>query len=424
MVGRPAVRRRDDPAGDRAVALSADPAAGRSCSATWAATGSQLDLADSRRALQQYFDFHWAPIGNLGVDLLVVPLAKLFGLEPAVKLIVMAIPPMTVAGLLWVAREVHHRLPPTVAVRAAVRVRPSVPVRLRQFRAVDGARLPRLRPVAAARPARPVEAARAAVRADPFVVFFAHAFGWGALGLLGFSAEAVRQHDKRPRLVRWRAFAPPFMRWRWRCRCCSCCCGAARPTGGMTGDWFNWTISGNGSASALRDRWENFDLASAAVVLAVPLFALVHPRLTLSRNLVFSGLVLALPSSCCRGSCSARPMPTCGWRPTVGDRCWRSASRHETRFPTARPGWRRAVWLRAGPACRDDRQPGDRRRRPGRAAEGARSCADRARGSRCWSSDALRAMGAAAQSDHLGAMVIVRREAFPTTNGRWPGRTC
>ena len=42
-----------------------------------------------------------------------------------------------------------------------------------------------------------------------------------------------------------------------------------------------------------RDRWEAFDIASAAIVLAVPLFALVHPRLTLSRNLAFSGLVLA-----------------------------------------------------------------------------------------------------------------------------------
>ena len=42
-----------------------------------------------------------------------IPLSRLFGLELAVKLIVLAIPPMTVAGFLWVAREVHHRLPPT-----------------------------------------------------------------------------------------------------------------------------------------------------------------------------------------------------------------------------------------------------------------------------------------------------------------------
>ena len=52
-------------------------------------------------------------IGNLGVDLLMMALAPLIGLEPAVKLIVLAIPPLTVAGFLWVAREVHGRVPPT-----------------------------------------------------------------------------------------------------------------------------------------------------------------------------------------------------------------------------------------------------------------------------------------------------------------------
>jgi hypothetical protein len=74
----------------------------------------QLDLATSPD-LQQYFGFDWQVIGNLGVDLLVVPLAKLVGVELATKLIVMSIPPLTVAGMLWVAREVHNRLPPTVA---------------------------------------------------------------------------------------------------------------------------------------------------------------------------------------------------------------------------------------------------------------------------------------------------------------------
>ena len=49
-------------------------------------------VADSP-ILQQWFSFRWLPIGNLGVDLLVVPLAKLIGVEPATKLVVMSIPP-------------------------------------------------------------------------------------------------------------------------------------------------------------------------------------------------------------------------------------------------------------------------------------------------------------------------------------------
>src|SRR5882757_8313483 len=53
----------------------------------------ELDLNQSAW-LQRYYDYHWAAIGNLGVDLLVIPLAKLFGLEPAVKMIVLMIPPL------------------------------------------------------------------------------------------------------------------------------------------------------------------------------------------------------------------------------------------------------------------------------------------------------------------------------------------
>src|SRR5436305_13164634 len=70
----------------------------------------ELDLAHSP-SLQQYYDYHWAAIGNLGVDLLVIPLGKLLGLEAALKLIVLLIPPLTAAGFLWVAREVHGRIP-------------------------------------------------------------------------------------------------------------------------------------------------------------------------------------------------------------------------------------------------------------------------------------------------------------------------
>src|ERR1044072_6582550 len=66
----------------------------------------QLDLAASPD-LQQYFGFHWQVIGNLGVDLLVQLLGPLIGLEPAVELIVCAIPALSVGGMLRGAREAH-----------------------------------------------------------------------------------------------------------------------------------------------------------------------------------------------------------------------------------------------------------------------------------------------------------------------------
>ena len=97
----------------------------------------ELDLGQSPW-LQQYYDYHWAAIGNLGVDILVLLLAPLIGLEPAVKLIVMAIPPLTAIGFLWVAREVHGRVPPTAFFAMPFIYGYPVPVRLREFRAVGG----------------------------------------------------------------------------------------------------------------------------------------------------------------------------------------------------------------------------------------------------------------------------------------------
>src|SRR3954466_11939612 len=55
----------------------------------------ELDIGRSPW-LHDYYAFHWAAIGNLGVDLLMMVLGPLIGLEPATKLIVLFIPPMTV----------------------------------------------------------------------------------------------------------------------------------------------------------------------------------------------------------------------------------------------------------------------------------------------------------------------------------------
>jgi hypothetical protein len=63
--------------------------------------------------LHRYFAFHWVLVGNLGVDLLVRPLAPWLGVEMATKIVVLAIPPATIAAMLFVARQIHGRIPPT-----------------------------------------------------------------------------------------------------------------------------------------------------------------------------------------------------------------------------------------------------------------------------------------------------------------------
>lgn len=55
--------------------------------------------------LPQYYDFHWALIGNLGIDLLMVPLGPLLGTEQAARLCVGLIPPLTVGGIYALGRS-------------------------------------------------------------------------------------------------------------------------------------------------------------------------------------------------------------------------------------------------------------------------------------------------------------------------------
>jgi hypothetical protein len=252
----------------------------------------ELDL-DHSPWLQRYYDYHWAAIGNLGVDLLVIPLGKLFGLELAVKLIVLAIPPLTAAGFLWVAREVHGRIPPTVFFALPfiygypflfgfVNFTLSVALAFLAFGL--WLRLGRLE--------------RTGLRSWLFapislVVFFCHTYGWGLLGLMCFSADAVRLHDRGRSW--WHAgleaalhtsvmALPILVMLIWR----------SETHGGETSSWFEWKIKWRWIYSALRDRWKWFDIGSLAAAALAFLYAIFSRKLTLSRNLAFSAIVLAV----------------------------------------------------------------------------------------------------------------------------------
>jgi hypothetical protein len=251
----------------------------------------QLDLASSPD-LQQYYGFRWAVIGNLGVDLLIEALAPLIGLEAAVKLIVLSIPALTVGGLLWVAYEVHGRVPPTAlfAVPFAynfpflfgfVNFALAMALALNAF--ALWLRLARLHHLWA----------RAALFAPiSGLIWVAHAFAWGTLGVLAFSAELVRQVDNRRNFVsagfrsavHCLALTPPVvLMLAWRSE-----------AGGITGDWFNWSRKWDWVRMALRDRWEWFDVGALVLVCVMLLFTIVSRKLTFSRNLVASSLFLAI----------------------------------------------------------------------------------------------------------------------------------
>jgi hypothetical protein len=220
-----------------------------------------------------------------------MPLAPLIGLEPAVKLIIVVIPPMTVAGFLWVAREVHHRLPPT-----ALFALPFVYSHPFMFGFANYALSIALTFLAFGLWLRLGRLEKLRLRAILFVpislvVFFAHTYGWGVLGLLCFSAEAVRQHDRGESWFRSGLNAalhasvmalPLLIMVAWR----------SEAHGGMTRGWFEWERKLRWLETALRDRWRWFDIGSLVLVGLVLAFAVVNRRLAFSRNLFFSALVL------------------------------------------------------------------------------------------------------------------------------------
>ncbi len=252
----------------------------------------QLDY-DSSAVVRQFYDFNWALIGNLGIDLLIIPMAKLFGLELGTKLIVLTIPAMTVAGLLWIAREVHGRVPPTALF--------AIPLAYGHpflFGFVNFALSMALALLAFALWLRLARLGRLRLRAALFVLigpllWLVHTFGWGTLGVLAFSAELIRQHDRHaswPQSILWAgihclSLAPPILLMvLWR---------SGHVSGG-TADWFNWSAKLQWFVMTLRDRWEWFDVASLIVLMGVLLFALWNRSLEFSRNLGASALFLLI----------------------------------------------------------------------------------------------------------------------------------
>lgn len=251
----------------------------------------QLDI-ETAPVLQQYYSFQWALIGNLGIDLLMEVLAPILGLETAVKLVVMTIPPLTAGGLLWVAREVHGRIPPTAFF--ALPFAFNFPF---FFGFANFALAMALALNAFALWLRLGRLDRGRLRAGLFVpisilLWLVHAFGWGTLGVLAFSAELVRQYDRGHNLfvaglrsaMHCLALIPPValvLLWR-------------SEASGFTTDWFNWERKADWLKMVLRDRWEWFDVGSLGLVCLLLVWSLFSRRMSYSRNLLASALFLCI----------------------------------------------------------------------------------------------------------------------------------
>ncbi|NIJ32994.1 hypothetical protein [Sphingomonas oligoaromativorans] len=258
----------------------------------------QLEI-DSSPFLSRYYSFNWALIGNLACDLMVQVLGPILGLELAVKLIVMAIPAVTVAGLLLIAREIHGRVPPTALF--ALPLAYGYPF---QFGFINFAMAMGLMLIAFAFWLRLARTGRLKYRPHiffvvSFLIWVAHSFAWGVLGILCFIAEVVRCRREGEDWVQsgWRAFvaclplAPPaILLLPWR--------GGSAPHG--TFDWFKWWFKWRWLYSVLRERVELWDEASAAILILVGLsgFASRRPWRRYEATLGIISILLAIVFIC------------------------------------------------------------------------------------------------------------------------------
>lgn len=252
----------------------------------------KVELADpSSPLLARYYNFKWALLGNLGVDLLVIPMSKLFGLELAVKLIVMAVPPLTALGMLLVAREVHGELPASAVF--ALPLAYAWPFQWGFINYVLAMALTLNAFALWLYLGRIGDLKRRAILFVPIgaLIWLCHGFAWGVLGLLAFAAEAVRLRDSGRGFFASIWFGglhclplmpPLLLMLAWR-------------SGDVSGDtigWFNWKAKYVYMISALRNHWMALDLANMAALVALTLAGLFGLGFRMKRTLGIAAVIL------------------------------------------------------------------------------------------------------------------------------------
>ena len=253
----------------------------------------ELDLANSP-SLQRYFDFHWALIGNLGVDLLIIPLAPIFGLEGAVKLIVMTIPALTVAGIYFVSKEAHGRVSPFALF--AVPFVYNLPFNFGFVNFALSMALALLGLAAWLRLSDPGH--NPWLRTAIFIplsctIWLVHAYGWGTLVLTAWAADFARRRDAglsilaagtRSAVNCIALGVPVIFMFFWR----------SGTPGQETIGYFGFAQKAYSLAAALRDRWLLWDTVTTAAVVVLIVVTIFNGRFDLSRKMSLAAAALGI----------------------------------------------------------------------------------------------------------------------------------
>lgn len=247
--------------------------------------------------LAQWYTFHWNLVPNLGVDLLVEVLGRLVGLEPAVRVVVVAIPTLQLLGILCLSRSVHGRITPLTLF--AIPLAYSYPL---HFGFVNFALGQALATLALA---LWVAMARRDWHCVRWAIFGPIAVGLWTCHLAAWALFCVfaGMHDLAAALrgrTDWRTLgqtvlggtcllAPQLVRLVWP---------LSDSRHGPTEDFFNVTLKLLYPLMPLRDRWLLWDVSSAALLLGLVMWAwrrrAAHPAASTSGNLMLGVLIAAL----------------------------------------------------------------------------------------------------------------------------------
>ncbi len=243
--------------------------------------GSYRILAEAGRGpLARYYDVHWAAVGNLGVEAMVLALHALgIGIEPAAKIAVLLIPPLTVTGMIALARTAHGQVQPGTMLAFPLAYAQAFQMGFVNFCLAQALvllslalwlRLARTRP--------PVwRLAIFAVIAP--VVWLCHALGWAMLLAFVFAMEAGRLVELGRRW--WTAAVqaglmvlPMTLPALWMLR------GGGDRVAGETGRWI-WWYKTRWILTLLQERWIAWDVAALIVLILFGYAAIRSRRLAI-----------------------------------------------------------------------------------------------------------------------------------------------
>jgi hypothetical protein len=212
--------------------------------------------------LHQYYAIHWVWVGNLGADLIAVPLLPLIGPVATAKLILILTLLLSGAAILWLSREVHGRIAPAALFALPFLWGWPFQMGFANFVLAQGLALAAL--AAWLRLSRSGRTASRALLFAPvgLVLWTCHSAGWGMFGLMAFAAELARLRAQGASWARATGGAtaaclpltlPLLVMILGR---------PAEARASETGDWFNMAAKFLWIISSLRDRWQWFDLVS------------------------------------------------------------------------------------------------------------------------------------------------------------------